>query len=78
MIEGENFPLTNRAYTWYVNRRTGSVHDWKHLASLFNTKFFSYEAKFKLVIKELVNVIERTYMDAPSMFTEEHFIVAVL
>lgn len=40
--------LTDRAYTWYVNLRASSVHDWEHLVSLYNVKFFYVEAKFSL------------------------------
>lgn len=40
--------LTNRAYTWYVNLKPGSLHHWEHLVSLFNTKFLYAEAKFSI------------------------------
>lgn len=35
--------LTDRAYTWYVNLKLGSVRDFEHLVSLFNSKFFCAE-----------------------------------
>lgn len=28
--------LTDRVYTWYVNLKSRTVHDWSHLVSLFN------------------------------------------
>lgn len=30
-----NFYLTDGAYTWYVNLKSGLTHDWEHLISLF-------------------------------------------
>lgn len=34
--------LADRAYTWCVNLESGSIHDWEHMLSIFNTKFFLY------------------------------------
>lgn len=31
--------LTDHAYTWYMNLKPGTVHDWEDLVSFFNTKF---------------------------------------
>lgn len=39
--------LIDKAYTWYVNLKPGSVGDWEHLVSMFNTKFFMLR-KFSL------------------------------
>lgn len=38
--------LTDRAYTWYINLKPRTIHDWEHMVSTFNTKFFYAEAKF--------------------------------
>lgn len=38
-----------RGYTWYANLKPGSIHDFEHLASLFNSKFFYVKTKFSLV-----------------------------
>lgn len=40
--------LTNHAYTLYLNLKPGSAHDWEHVVSLFNNKFFYAETKFTL------------------------------
>lgn len=40
--------MINRAYTRYANLKPGLVHDFEHLVSLFNSKFFYVEAKFSL------------------------------
>lgn len=40
--------LTDHAYAWYVKLKLGTVHNWEHLVSLFNTKIFHIEAKFTL------------------------------
>lgn len=38
--------LTDRAYTWYVNLKPGSVRNWEHLMSMFNAKSFYAKARF--------------------------------
>lgn len=40
--------LTDRAYAWYLNLKRGSIQGWKHLVTVFNTKFFYGEVKFTL------------------------------
>lgn len=40
--------LIDRAYVWYLNIKPGLIHDWDHLVTLFNVKFFCGEAKFTL------------------------------
>lgn len=32
--------LTDRAYTWYINLKPGTMRDSRHFVSLFNAKFF--------------------------------------
>lgn len=34
--------LTDHTYTWYVNLKPGSVHEWEHLVSLFITKLLCF------------------------------------
>lgn len=40
--------LTDRAYTWYLNLKPGTIQDWDHMVATFNTKFFFAEAKYTL------------------------------
>lgn len=40
--------LTDRAYTWYLNLKLGTIQDWDHMVATFNTKFFFAEAKYTL------------------------------
>lgn len=40
---------TYRVYTWYINLKPGSTHNFEHLVSLFNTNSCCAEAKFSLV-----------------------------
>lgn len=40
--------LTDRAYTWYLSLKLGTIQDWEHMVSAFNTKFFFPEAKYTL------------------------------
>lgn len=40
--------IIDRAYMWYVNLKSVSVHDLEHLVSLFNTNFFCAYDKFSL------------------------------
>lgn len=35
-------------YIWYLNLRPGSILNWGHMVSNFNTKFFFIEAKYSL------------------------------
>lgn len=37
--------LVGRAYTWYINLKSGSIHCWVHLISSFDSKFFCVEVK---------------------------------
>lgn len=46
--------LTDRAYTSYMNMKSGLVCGWEHIVSLFNMKFFC--AKTKLTVVELHRV----------------------
>lgn len=40
--------LTDRAYTWYLSLKVGSIQHWDHMVSIFNTKFFYLERKYNL------------------------------
>lgn len=40
--------LKDRAYTWYVNLKPKSMHDWENPFSLFNKIFLRAEAKYRL------------------------------
>lgn len=40
--------LIDRAYTWYLNLKPGTIQDWDHMVAAFNTKFFFAEAKYTL------------------------------
>lgn len=42
-------PLMNRAYTWYLSIKIGTIQDWEHTIATFNIKFFFIEAKYTLV-----------------------------
>lgn len=35
--------LTDREYTWYLNLKPGSMQDWDHMLSNFNTKCYCEE-----------------------------------
>lgn len=39
----------DRTYTWYVNIKPRSIHDWEHILSIFNSKIFYAETKVSLV-----------------------------
>lgn len=40
--------LSDRAYSWYLSLKPGTIQDWEHVVAAFNTKFFFAEARYTL------------------------------
>lgn len=40
--------LRDHVHTWYLNLKPGYIHDWVHIVSTFNTKFFIAEVNHTL------------------------------
>lgn len=70
--------LTDRAYTCYLNAKSGSIQDWDHMVSTVNTNFFYTEANYTVVqLVGLDNTQARTWTFMSKDSTRRHRIAVI-
>lgn len=47
-VHGDLYKRDFWVYTWYINVKLGSMHNWEHFVLMFNSKFFYALASFIL------------------------------
>lgn len=69
--------MIDRAYTWYVSPKPGSIHDWELIVSLFNTKLFTRKQSFIWLSGEPGDIHEKIWIYKSEYFTRGLMIVVI-